>query len=367
MNDETPDGFPSDTKRNGTARERMSRDYADAPRRPVGPAATAGGGVVSQALSQFLNSDTGTRRLVYGAAGLGGVLLLGIGGWAVLGHHQSGIPVMGPPSVAMRTKPVDPGGMQLDGVTMPEADDGQAHPVPAPEKPNPTALAAQYGQEAAKADAASKAANPQQPAEGASPETGQTPQPAGTQPAEGEQQPTVLPEAGSGSDDDSAAGDSAAAAAPAHAAAKPAEQAPAAPQSEAAQSDEAPAPSAPARKAEQPKKAVAKPAAVASESVLAKPSQTALAPPSPVPAASGGKYRVQLAALQSEAQAQQEWSRLKTRYPALFGDRSPMVEKIQRDNAIFYRLRVGGFASTAETRAFCSALRERGLACAQVH
>ncbi|GBR19338.1 hypothetical protein AA0481_1852 [Acetobacter orientalis NRIC 0481] len=148
-----------------------------------------------------------------------------------------------------------------------------------------------------------------------------------------------MPEAGSGSDDDSAAGDTAAAAAP---------------------------PAAPARTVTPPK-AVAKAPVAAAPSAPAKAVAEQLPPPSPVPAPTGGKYRVQLAALQSEAQAQQEWSRLKTRYPALFGDRTPVVEKIQRDNAVFYRLRVGGFASTAETRAFCSAVRERGLACAQVH
>lgn len=361
MNDDSPqDRFPSDTNK-GRARERMSADYDDTPptRRPVGRQAPPAGGAVAQALSQFLNSDTGTRRLVYGAAGLGGLLLVSIGGWALVGHHQSGIPVLGPPPVAMRTKPVDPGGMQLDGVTMPEADDGQAHPVPAPEKPNPTALAAQYGQEAAKTDAASNAATGG-PAQGAAPVAGAAqgtdapkgaePQtqgagPEGTQVAGEDMQPTTLPEAGSGSEDESAAGDAAAAAVPAVGAA-------------------ATTPAAPA-KATQAAKAVTKAAPMPSAVAQAVPDK--LPPPSPVPAPSKGKYRVQLAALQTDAQAQQEWSRLKTRYPVLFGDRTPVIEKIQRDNAVFYRLRVGGFASTAETRAFCSAVRDRGLACAQVH
>lgn len=156
MSDDNKD-FSSDN-RISRARERMSTDYDDTlpPRRPAGPAGK--GGVASSVLTQFLSSDAGTRKLVYGAAGLGGLLVLGIGGWALLGHHQSGIPVMGPPPVAMRTKPVDPGGMQLDGVAMPDTpDDGQAHPVPAPEKPNPTALAQQYGQQAASTEAADNA------------------------------------------------------------------------------------------------------------------------------------------------------------------------------------------------------------------
>lgn len=46
-----------------------------------------------------------------------------------------------------------------------------------------------------------------------------------------------------------------------------------------------------------------------------RPAASAAPAGAPVPpAATGGKFRVQLAALQSEAQAQQEWSRLKTHY-----------------------------------------------------
>lgn len=340
------------------ARERMSTDYDDAPppRRPVGavPGKTGSGGV----LGQFLSSDSGTRKLVYSAAGLGGLLVIGIGSWALLGHHQSGIPVMGPPPVSMRTKPVDPGGMQLDGVSMPEAEEeGQAHPVPAPEKPNPSALAAQYGQQAASTDAATKAKEPETPtppadetktadagspaADGSTPatpaKTGNDSAPAAATPEE--QQPTSLPDTSEGTTDESAAGD-AAAASGATATKAPAKQQPAPPAAPATRKD-VPAPSA----------ATSKPEA---------------ALPAPVPAASGGKYKVQLAALQSEAQAQQEWSRLKTHYPTLFADKSPVVEKVQRDNAVFYRLRVSGFASNAETRTFCGAVRERGLACAQV-
>lgn len=328
------------------ARERMSTDYdAPPPRRPAAPAGGVGAGVISQ----FLSSDTGTRRLVYGAAGLGGLLVLGIGGWALMGHHQSGVPVLGPPPVAMKTKPVDPGGMQVDGLSTPEADDGQAHPVPAPEKPNPGALAAQYGQQAAKTAAtegsapgdvasADQAKGPAAGADGAAPD-GDASAPAGTSAqTDAPQQPESLPEAGTGVADDAASGD-AAASAPA--------AAPAAPVPSKVAPKPAPKKTAPAEDTEGARKT--------EEGAPTASSGT------------GGKFRVQLAALQNEAQAQQEWSRLKTRYPTLFADRSPVIEKVQRDNAVFYRLRVGGFASVAETRSFCSAVRERGLGCTQVH
>nr|WP_243444365.1 SPOR domain-containing protein [Acetobacter persici] len=260
-------------------------------------------------ISQFLSSDTGTRRLVYGAAGLGGLLVLGIGGWALMGHHQSGIPVLGPPPVSMKTKPVDPGGMQVDGLSTPDADDGQAHPVPAPEKPNPGALAAQYGQQAAKTDATDGAAAgnpasadlakaPASASEGTAP-VGDASAPAApaapgaAAQADAPQQPESLPDSSAGVADDSAAGDTAAS---------------------------VPAPAAPVP-AKIPPKAVAKKTAPAEDADAARkpeesrPAASAAPAGAPVPpAATGGKFRVQLAALQSEAQAQQEWSRLKTHY-----------------------------------------------------
>ncbi|MCX2561896.1 SPOR domain-containing protein [Acetobacter farinalis] len=360
MNEDDKGSFDDRINR---ARERMSTDYAAAPpRRAAASAPAAGGGV----LAQLLSSDAGTRRLVYGAAGLGGLLVLGIGGWALVGHHQSGIPVLGPPEVSMRTKPVDPGGMQVDGLSTPEADDGQAHPVPAPEKPDPSALAAQYGQQAAKtaateAPAPGSAAQPADQAKAAAaPATGQSAGPEGAAPGgtaaqatpatpegtaqtDATQQPDSLPDSSTGVADESAAGDVAA-------------SAPAA------------APAVPAASKPAPKVAAKKVAPEAAEPASPATSSGTTQPSAPAPVArAGGKFRVQLAALQTEAQAQQEWSRLKTHYPTLFADRTPVIEKVQRDNAVFYRLRVSGFGSVAETRSFCSAVRERGLGCTQVH
>ena len=76
-----------------------------------------------------------------------------------------------------------------------------------------------------------------------------------------------------------------------------------------------------------------------------------------------GGYQVQLAALQSDAEARKEWSRLKTRYPTLFGARTPSIVRTEQSSAVFYRLRVAGFDSSADAHAFCATARERGLAC----
>ena len=315
------------------ARERMSMDYDDKP----APRSTTGGKLAGSGLldmfSNILGSESGTRRLAYGAGGLGGLLVLGIGGWAVLGHHQSGIPVMGPPPVAMRTKPVDPGGMQLDTLALPDADaTQQGHPVPAPEKPNPAALAAQYGGQPAPAGA---------PAPSTAEDAAKAPA-AGAVAADASP-PAPAVQAG--------AGTSGAALKPVPSDTLPAQGA-AVPDAQATAPEplkDAPIPTDDASDGEEEAAPVAKPAA-----------KKAVTPPH---GATSGKYQVQLAALQTEAEAQKEWARLKTRYPTLFGSVTPAFVRTEQNNATFYRLRVLGFGAVADAKDFCASVRERGMAC----
>ncbi|MFT8885434.1 MAG: SPOR domain-containing protein [Acetobacter papayae] len=323
------------------ARERMSTDYDDTPAKPEAA-------LLGSMLARVTGTDSITRWLAYGAAGLGGLLVLGIGGWALVRHHSHGIPVLGPPAVAMKTHPVDPGGMQLDALgPTEETDDQTGHPVPAPEKPNPAALAAQYGGTAATPAGAS---------------TGEAPAPAGAQTPDAS--PATSAGTASGApaheeeETDSTApgaveeGDSAAAGQSAAQGATPAAPAAATPAPSPAAQPAKPAAEAPARNT-----AVPAPAARQAEAPL----------PAPVPAASAvkgsGGYQVQLAALQSDAEARKEWSRLKTRYPTLFGARTPSIVRTEQSSAVFYRLRVAGFDSSADAHAFCATARERGLAC----
>ncbi|MFT8370372.1 MAG: SPOR domain-containing protein, partial [Acetobacter sp.] len=126
----------------------------------------------------------------------------------------------------------------------------------------------------------------------------------------------------------------------------------AAPAAEAAAPEalkEAPVPTDDASDGEEEAAPVAKPAAKKAATV---PRGTA-----------GGKYQVQLAALQTEAEAQKEWARLKTRYPTLFGGVTPAFVRTEQNNATFYRLRVLGFGAVADAKDFCSSVRERGMAC----
>jgi hypothetical protein len=90
--------------------------------------------------------DPVTRRLVLIAGGLGGVLLAVVGGWSVMGHHSTTVPVVQADSRPMRVKPENPGGMQVAGADEDifsggnRAGDGKL--APPPEAPAPQALTA---------------------------------------------------------------------------------------------------------------------------------------------------------------------------------------------------------------------------------
>ncbi|WP_264812933.1 SPOR domain-containing protein, partial [Gluconacetobacter sacchari] len=90
--------------------------------------------------------------------------------------------------------------------------------------------------------------------------------------------------------------------------------------------------------------------------------------PAPAPAATPapvaeGRYGVQLAALDSQQSAEKEWARLTQHYPDLFGGHTPVIERTERNGAVFFRLRTRGFASIAQATSFCEHVRLNGLAC----
>jgi len=59
--------------------------------------------------------DRGTKVLLSAAAGLGGLLLAGVGGWALSGRHAAVVPVIEADSRPVRVKPENPGGLQVAG------------------------------------------------------------------------------------------------------------------------------------------------------------------------------------------------------------------------------------------------------------
>ena len=111
--------------------------------------------------------DAGTRRLLAIAGLVLAVLLLAGGGWALLGRRSAATPVIEADSRPLRTKPDNPGGMQVAGSD--EPDDAPATLAPPPEAPAPLALRAQVQ---------SRAAAPAEPTPSAAAATSSAPQAA---------------------------------------------------------------------------------------------------------------------------------------------------------------------------------------------
>ena len=79
------------------------------------------------------------------------------------------------------------------------------------------------------------------------------------------------------------------------------------------------------------------------------------------PAAAG--VQVQFTATPSENAAQEAWQKLKERMPNLLAGREPLFLRAEQGAQTFWRLRTGGFASTADATAFCGRVRSAGGAC----
>ena len=95
----------------------------------------------------------------------------------------------------------------------------------------------------------------------------------------------------------------------------------------------------------------------------AKPArQAAAAPPATAPKAStGGSFRIQVGTAKSQDEANALVAKVKSS-PALAGA-AVSVDPIAFGGTTFYRVRVGPYASSGETRTPCSALKANGLDC----
>jgi hypothetical protein len=94
--------------------------------------------------------DPGTRKLAIIAGSLGAALIVLVGGWSVLGHRSTGVPLIEADTSPLRVKPENPGGMSVSGssdeILSGDADGtvGKLAPgseTPAPQDIKPPAMA----------------------------------------------------------------------------------------------------------------------------------------------------------------------------------------------------------------------------------
>ena len=241
------------------------------------------------------------RRMVVAVGGVGAVLLLCVVGYfaASGGGQEGGVPVIAAPPGAVKVKPDNPGGLQVNTQTSAllgsNGSGAGANLAPAPEAPDPAALAAAADQELTPSQSVASAP------------------------------PTAT------------AGVSAAA---------PAVTVPAVP--------ETPAPPAPQQATMNIPSPSASGAAVHNLTQEYRP---------PAPSAEHGPVRVQLAALDSQDAALREWERLAHRMPTLFDGRHPIFAEAHVNGHTFWRVRTAGFTSVTEATQFCNDVHARGAAC----
>ena len=88
--------------------------------------------------------DPDTRRLMMFAAGLGGLLVILVGASALVGRHAGEVPVVLADTRPIREKPLNPGGMKIDGaendVFSGKSDAAEAKLAPASENPDTKAF-----------------------------------------------------------------------------------------------------------------------------------------------------------------------------------------------------------------------------------
>ncbi|MXV44040.1 SPOR domain-containing protein [Saccharibacter sp. 17.LH.SD] len=350
------DDFPEGPPASHYGEHLDGRNYADGPRARLGQSSahytgaedrsTRGGGGF---LSSLLGHDPVTRKLMSVALAIVVVLLSVLGGWFLLGHKNQDIAVIGPPEFPVKERPADPGGMQImsdDTANSDVTGKGTVHLAPPPEQPDARVIARREEEDAKAAKAASASASaaqatshvnnkvsvPQSDVKSTSPAVTSAPS---TPPVKQESQssPGKLNHA----------------------------------EDDASDTDEEPS--------KKPAKHVVseRPLALKKDGAMASPHHDVLPPPVAQAASEDdsskeihGSYQVQLAALDSEAQAAHAWKTFSAKAPDVLTGHQPHYQKIVRNGRMFVRLRVGGFHDLKAARLFCARLHAQSMACSPV-
>lgn len=110
-----------------------------------------------------------------------------------------------------------------------------------------------------------------------------------------------------------------------------------------------------------------KPAAAAPPPVATKPEPKPAVKPAAVAAGGGalsGTHLVQVGAFGSTAEANGVWTRLQAKFGDVLGGKSSDIERADLGaKGVFYRLRVGPYASAADAKSACESLKSKGQDC----
>lgn len=94
---------------------------------------------------------------------------------------------------------------------------------------------------------------------------------------------------------------------------------------------------------------------------------TTAAPAAPTPparvAAIDGDYRIQLAAVRAEADAQRAWDLFQVDLGPVLSGLQPFFERADTANGVFYRVQVGPLASEQEAETLCEELKQLNASC----
>ncbi len=93
-----------------------------------------------------------------------------------------------------------------------------------------------------------------------------------------------------------------------------------------------------------------------------KPTPTPEKPAASAAVKTGGAYKIQLGAYQSESEAAAMWKRISAKHADVVSG-APIIVKADTAKGTFYRLRASGFASMDAAKAACAKLSARGQAC----